>query len=510
MAVDVAPTNLALELPASRSLGSSATRTSSGTSESIVGKLAWMLLAVVPLVAVAQSSGMGLIDAWWNVGLGQLMLRQHQLVTTDPYSFTPTVASAINQQWLAQLVLGAAYETAGQLGPLALRALAVAVTALSLWVTGRDLGASRRALVAASLLSGCLIASNLTVRAQTLVFPIAALSLLVLQRGGRVAWLVVPLTVLWANTHGSFPVAVALTGAFAVGSLVTGTPKQAFSYTALTLATALATLVTPYGLDAWRYAIDLSSNDALRNAIAEWAPTTVDSLTGKTFFIEIAAACMLLAWRRPRVPLTWLLLAAGLSVIGLTAVRNVVWLGIVALPVWAVMLDHAFGIFRDHPTRPRMVVLMVIALASLALLPSFSGRVQLPSQHASDVEAVDRELALSDLASYLIAHPDAHLFSDADWGAYLEAHIGPEQKVFVDTRYEVHQPAVWDDYLAVVSGRYDWEPILGRYGVDRIAVDPDRTPILAQALDSSAGWQRVWRTDHDTEHVVVWDRAAAS
>jgi hypothetical protein len=449
---------------------------------------------------------MGLIDAWWNVALGNLMLQHHQLVTSDPFSFTSGVAGAINQQWLAELAWASAYQVAGQGGALALRDLAVVIMALCLWLIGRQLGASRRALVAASLLSGCLIASSLGVRAQTLALPISALSLLVLQRGGLVRWLAVPLAVVWANLHGSFPLAIAFAGCFAVGSWLTGARRQALVYAALTLATALGTLVTPYGPEAWRYAIDLSSNDALRSVMSEWAPTTTGSLTGQAFFLEVATVGAILAWRRPPVPLTWLVMAGGLAVFGLTAIRNVVWVGIVGLPFWAILLDRAFDRFADHRTRPRTVALMAVALVGIAFLPALPGGIHAPGQLDGNRVLADQELAIVDLTDYVMKHPTARLFHDADWGAYLEAHIGPAQQVFIDTRFEAHPTALWDDYLAIVSGRYDWDKILARYEINEVAIDPDRSPVLVQALDASDAWGRVWRTDHNAQHIIVWDR----
>jgi hypothetical protein len=481
-------------------------RSLADTTETGIGKVVWALLCLVPLLAIAQMPGMGLIDPWWNFALGRLMLEQHQLVVADPFSFTPGVTGVINQQWLAQLAWATAYEQAGQLGAFMLRDAAIGITAACLWLIGRDFGASRRALVAASLLSACLMASNLGVRAQTLAFPLAALSLLLLQRGGWLMWLVVLLAVIWANVHGSFPLIVAFTGAFTLGNFLTGARRKAFTYGGLTLAAALGTLVTPYGPEVWRYAIDLSSNDAMRSALTEWAPTTIQSLTGKAFFIEVVAAGAIVALRRPQLPITWLLLAGGLSLFGLSAVRNVVWVGLIGLPLWATLLDRTFDTFVDHATRPRTVLLIAAALVAVALLPALPVRVQLPSQLESDVATGDQEHALADLTDYLSAEPHARLFHDADWGAYLEAHLGPEQQVFIDTRFEVHPTTVWDDYLAVSSGRYDWERILDRYAVERVAIDPDRTPILAQALDASGTWRQVWRTDRNAERIVVWDR----
>src|SRR5713226_6767690 len=74
-----------------------------------------------------------------------------------------------------------------------------------------------------------------------------------LQRGERMKWLVVQLSIVWANIHGSFPLAVAFAGVFALDSFLMSDRRQALGYVALTIATALSTLATPYGPEVWRY-----------------------------------------------------------------------------------------------------------------------------------------------------------------------------------------------------------------------------------------------------------------
>jgi hypothetical protein len=479
-------------------------------TETRLGRIVWLLFAVIPVVAVGQGVEVGLIDPWWNFALGRLMIDQHQLIIGDPFSFTPAVSDAINQQWLAQLAWAACFQAASTMGAMALRGMAIIITALASWSTGRSLGASRRALVAASLLTTYLISTNLGVRAQTLAFPLAALTLWGLQRGGRTVFLIVPLTVLWANIHGSFPLAVAFAGAFTLGACLSRRWTDCVRFATATLAAALATGVTPYGFEVWRYAIELSNNSVLRNALAEWAPTTIDTLTGRAFFGEIVLACALIAWRRPRLPLTWVIVVAGIVLFGLSAVRNVVWLGVVGLPLLAIIIDRTLPGLADRPTRLRTLRLLAFALVAVALTPSLINASGLRLTSAPDTTSGE-EAALADLSEYLVQHPrDGHLFHDADWGAYLEAHLAPAQQVFVDTRFEVHPAAVWDDYFAVSSAQYDWQQILDQYLVQQVALDPERMPALAQALQSSGEWRQVWETDHASERIEVWARTAAT
>ena len=77
------------------------------------------------------------------------------------------------------------------------------------------------------------------------------------------------------------------------------------------------------------------------------------------------------------------------------------------------------------------------------------------------------------------------------------------KKAIGDCAYDM---VVWDDYYAVMAARFDWASILDRYGVQRVAVDPERSVNLLRALEASGTWSEIWRTDHGDSHAVVWSR----
>jgi hypothetical protein len=253
----------------------------------------------------------------------------------------------------------------------------------------------------------------------------------------------------------------------------------------------------------------LTSNDALRRTLTEWSPTTLQGLAGKIFYLHVIVGSALIAVRRPPIPISWAIIVAALAIFGLTAVRNLPWFGLASLPVWALTLDRGFAIFADRPTRSRTLRLMVTLLGAV-LIVTWPGGIRAHLGPGNTGIIPDEETALNDLSGYLIQHPDGLLFHDANWGAYLEAHIGPNQQVFIDTRFEVHPLTVWQDYEAVIAGRFEWEAILARYGVLRVATDPAKSPNLERALEASSDWRHVWTTDDNTSHIVIWARSAAA
>src|ERR1700704_7015941 len=52
-------------------------------------------------------------DVWWHLRTGQLILQNHSLFHTDPYSFTRFGQPWINHEWLSEVLLFGLYRVAG-------------------------------------------------------------------------------------------------------------------------------------------------------------------------------------------------------------------------------------------------------------------------------------------------------------------------------------------------------------------------------------------------------------
>ena len=52
-------------------------------------------------------------DVWWHLRTGQLILQNHSLFHTDPYSFTRFGQPWINHEWLSEVLLFGIYRLAG-------------------------------------------------------------------------------------------------------------------------------------------------------------------------------------------------------------------------------------------------------------------------------------------------------------------------------------------------------------------------------------------------------------
>jgi hypothetical protein len=91
------------------------------------------------------------------------------------------------------------------------------------------------------------------------------------------------------------------------------------------------------------------------------------------------------------------------------------------------------------------------------------------------------------------------LTTDAAAG-YVILEDWPQQKVFIDDRYDMYPTSVIYDYFDLNAAKPNWSKVLDKYDVEVIVWGKDTA--LASLLDGSSGWQRVHTAGGDG----VWVR----
>src|ERR1700686_136044 len=69
-------------------------------------------------------------DVWWHLRTGQLILQNHSLFHTDPYSFTRLGQPWINHEWLSEVLLFGVYRVGGFGGLIVAFAVVISTTLL--------------------------------------------------------------------------------------------------------------------------------------------------------------------------------------------------------------------------------------------------------------------------------------------------------------------------------------------------------------------------------------------
>jgi hypothetical protein len=389
----------------------------------------------------------------------------------------------IDHEWLFELLAWPWW--AHGLWPLAaaLCTALVAVVPLVAVAIARRYGASPYGANAAGYLTIASTVTSYAPRPQTGAEICFALLLFVLLGQLRRPWIVLPLTIVWANLHGSVVLAPVLVALVAVGRAIE-TGRLARPY-AIAFACALAgTLLTPAGIGTWTEAAAFAARGELL-AISEWQPVSLAYPV--ELFVLVVYGAVLIAGGVPvvRRSAVALVLLASFGLLWLLHVRFLPFFGIAAAPALAI----AVGRTRLGQRRRRMPhgerhagwlavpLLAAIALTSVLRAPQ---SLAVEAEPAATVALVEG------------AHVRGRLFAPFTAGGYLELRGDPVQ-VLLDTHALPFGPDVWRDYETIDAARRGWHEALDRRAFGAVVAAGDGP--LATALATTPGWYAAAHTN---------------
>jgi hypothetical protein len=470
----------------------------------------WLTMPRLWLVVVLGAIGVmelaqlpGAVDLAYHLKVGQLMVAEHAVPRTDVLAWTTAGRPWLDQNWGAQLVLYGIWRLGGfPLLTITSAALTVATWALVAAACRRRTANLR--LIAGTVLAGYAVsAAAFSVRPQlfSLLLFAAELYLLEVARTRPRVALAIPLLMpLWANLHGAFVVGIGLLVVEAAAAAWRRDQAGAVRYALVTMAGVAGLLVNPWGVRVLGYALSLPTNRAVTRIVTEWGPTNPRQLTG----ILVVGAIGLLVVVLVRAPAPGrapeqLLRMALLGGLALWAVRGVAWFGL-ALPV------ALSALARERPPRPAAgdrgtpvvsaLVLGVLAVALVAAAPPLGRTLFGPRPEMSFAPVAT--------ADWLAANPQpGRMLNYQPWGSYLEFRLGPEVQVAFDSRVELPPEERWDQYLAVLTGRWDSERLLDDWAIGHVVLSRRSTPALAELLERSGRWRVAFASGDQRVYVRV-------
>ena len=391
----------------------------------------WTVLAVALPVLAAVIAPLSTVDLAYLVRAGELMLGSGALVATDPFTFSAAGQPWLNQQWGAELVVGAVYRVGGWASLALLRAILVGSIFWLVQRACRRAGAEPRTAALLTLAGFLVAAPALGLRAQLfgmLCFALVVVLLGERDRGAGTVWLTVPVVIVWVNVHGSFVLGPPLIAFAALEDLMAHRSRGRQVLRVAAVA-AIATLVNPFGPGAWGYLLALGSNPWVTQLVTEWQPPSPRSADGLLFFGSAVAVAMLLARSRRAVP--WLALAwfGALFALGLWTARGIAWWALGA-PVMAASLISAWTA-ATRPTR-RMPVngligaVLAFAIAGLVVIP-WLGAPRPPFASPGLLRDAPEAITRAVLAE---ADASDRIFAFQLWGSWFELAV-PGVPVFV-------------------------------------------------------------------------------
>jgi hypothetical protein len=435
---------------------------------------------------------------FWHLRTGEYIL-DHGIPHSDIYSFTAPGVKWVAQSWLAELLYGALDRG---FGPFAIRVLGGIVGALIGVLAFRLALRLSRERVRAALLTVAALGGLYTLWSERPLL-LGVLFLLVLlwvvevpdSLAGRHPYVSLPILFwLWANVHGTFALGFAYLALHLIGRCFDGARPDRGRERTLLVASAISlgvTFVNPYGLSLVLFPIDLLSRGDILRHIVEWGSPDFHSVRGQSFILWVAVFAVVLARGARRVSRRDLTVALPFLALALWALRNVALAPLVCLPIAAraVAVDESDPRSEQSRAGERrtsvgwaLALVLAIVATSLGLRASSEPNFELRSYPVAAMQAVERQGLLGQRL----------LTDDADAGYVILAYY-PQQKVFIDDRYDMYPRSVINAFFALSNGDPGWAKTLDRYKVNVVVWDREKP--LAQYLAQDSHWHRTYR-DH--------------
>ncbi|HWL91855.1 MAG TPA: hypothetical protein VNP90_10880 [Actinomycetota bacterium] len=424
------------------------------------------------------------IDLAYHVRAGELTLSTGEIVRTDPFTFTRFGLPWLNQQWGTQVVFASAHRMWGWAGVAGTYAAALGAGFSLLYRVCRRAGGDVRTASVLTILGFLVGASSLGARPQSLAVPLFTGTWLLLSRRDGWIWLVPLLAAVWANIHGSFVLAPVLV-AFALGDDLVNRRSPVRS-ALIVLATIVATAANPFGLAVWSYVVDVTTNDTIRNTVAEWRPPSPLSGAGSLFWLSGIAVVAVGLTRRTAVGVMDVARLLVFFALGAAALRSTVWWALAAPPVvagWLALPEPVEERHRASSVSGATVATAAIAVAILAAAFFVRAGTDPVTGAPKRLDADAPEVLVSATRRALPAGSRLLVFQPfASWFEYSLAGY----PVMVDSRIEMFPAEIWRDYDTAIVAAGGWPSILGRHEIGAVILPPGA--VLAEELRDDPGW----------------------
>jgi hypothetical protein len=421
-------------------------------------------------------------DAWWNLKAGRYLLDTGRFAGPDPWSEFSTRPFVLTE-WAGSVVAALAFE---QIGAPALVLLRMAgVLALFLLMLGAARQLAEPPIAAASAVLGLVIASSsLSERPQTLGLVWLMVAVIGWRRAvvsGQPPWWLIPLTWVWASTHGYWVLGIAVGMATGVGRLLDGPSRRRTAWIfgrhlALMLLAAALTPVGPRLL-----ALPLRVHSAAGTLVHEWRPAAVTEIPTGTALL----CALVVAWLWLGQPSAWwercqLVLALAFA---LTIARLSPAAACLLVPLLASALQRwRAGAAPSRATRWELGAAAAgagaVVLAGALLAGTFAARQPLsPTSLLPELRRIS---------------PGEVVLADYDISSWMLFHV-PQASLVVDSRTELFDDDYLSDYVRAMQAKPGWRRFVEHTRAEWAVLREDSP--LATALEERSGWQRAAEGD---------------
>jgi hypothetical protein len=416
---------------------------------------------------------------WLHLRIGQYLLAGGRFGYPDPWA--PFAAKPyVPTEWLPAIVGYQTYEVFGAPGIAWLRCAGIlALLTALVWTTRRAAGAV--AAITAALIALLGAYDGLTERPQMLSLIFLAITLGAWWRTAenlRPNWWLVPMTWLWACSHGLWLVGIGVGALIACGLACDRRVgrQQLRRLLLVPLASLGASGLTPIGPKLLLAPFTVGSN--ARDFVGEWQSSSIRQPV--TVLTLVMIGFVLIAWARSvRKPPWWQvgILVTSL-VLALAMSRTVAVAAVLAAPLVALELQNLFAMRVTRPSRGAQLSWVGLTVAALVVAAPLAGAVaqnplSVPTHLAGQLRQIPngtKVIATGDVTGWLL------------WSA-------PGLKPVEDIRIEVYDPSYVRRYIETMAAGPAWRGFIRDTGATVALLQKDSP--LVTALTERGGWRAV-------------------
>jgi hypothetical protein len=444
-----------------------------------------VVVALFPLVALGNLlQPVNDPDTFWHIRAGQYLWSTHQFVGPEPWSRFSSREWVLHE-WAPELAYAGAFAAGGLAAVATLHVAAASALFVVVYASCRRFAPALPASLAAI---GAWIGASGSIapRPQLVTFgllTVVTTAWLLTARDGRARWWIIPVSWVWACSHGLW-VSGVVVGVATIVAMVVGhraTLREGARLALVPLLSILAGALTPVGPRLLLTPLEVRG---YAQFVAEWEPA---SLTELPFAVTIAMAVVVaVAWavRAEKAPLahvaTWAVALGWTLLYSRTGALGAVMLA----PLFAGTIASVVSRATEHPVpwgRVEKAALAAGALAATAVAVVLTPHVAAAAGDRFPT-GLDRSLAALPGGTTVV--------NEYALGAWLELEH-PDLAPVIDGRTEVFSLAHVRAYGDAVLAHEGWQTFVRQTGATA-AVLPVGGP-LTGALKEQLGWQEVAR-----------------
>lgn len=302
------------------------------------------------------------------------------------------------------------------------------------------------------------------------------------------------IVVVWNNLHGGVVSGIGLILMYAAGTFLNDKHNKLWiEYLIVAAISAVALVINPWGLDYIKFLF--MANTMHRADITEWWPLfskfhLFHFISFKIFMMSILGveACFIykkikdVGWKNlDKVKLI------VLSVTLYLAFAHVKLIPFFVISAAAFCYNEIYNLINHAKMPSYKDKLMYTVLIIISILPFLIKNTSLPL-------SIDGVYPVREVEFIKINNLKGNLLANFGIGSYLSYKLYPQNKIFMDGRYEEVYP---DNYVELLKNFHlikgDWDEILKKYPPDIILVE--KTYPVFYALKKYQGWYLIFEGD---------------